>query len=94
MLPSANSTFRQSISPPRFPVPTIDSSSLPGASPLPATVYLRPSMVVVSFFLFSSFFTHAMHLPRQERNYIVVLLIGSLGMLAIPIYHEYNLPVW
>eukprot|EP00752_Nemacystus_decipiens_P003432 g3173.t1 len=29
-----------------------------------------------------------------ERNYMVVLLIGSLGMMAIPIYHEYNLPVW
>lgn len=30
----------------------------------------------------------------QERNYIVVLLLMSLAMLSIPIYHEYKLPIW
>eukprot|EP00904_Undaria_pinnatifida_P004013 jgi/Undpi1/13612/HiC_scaffold_9.g03266.m1 len=29
-----------------------------------------------------------------ERNYIVVLLLMSLAMLSIPIYHEYKLPIW
>ncbi|CAM9574851.1 unnamed protein product, partial [Ectocarpus sp. 8 AP-2014] len=29
-----------------------------------------------------------------ERNYMVVLLVASVGMLAIPIYHEYTLGVW
>ncbi|CAM9379568.1 unnamed protein product [Ectocarpus sp. 6 AP-2014] len=29
-----------------------------------------------------------------ERNYMVVLLVASVGMLAIPIYHEHTLGVW
>ncbi|CBJ31485.1 hypothetical protein Esi_0260_0003 [Ectocarpus siliculosus] len=29
-----------------------------------------------------------------ERNYMVVLLVSSVGMLAIPIYHEHTLGVW
>ncbi|CAB1098187.1 unnamed protein product [Ectocarpus sp. CCAP 1310/34] len=29
-----------------------------------------------------------------EHNYMVVLLVASVGMLAIPIYHEYTLGVW
>ncbi|CAM9463438.1 unnamed protein product [Ectocarpus sp. 4 AP-2014] len=29
-----------------------------------------------------------------ERNYMVVLLVASVGILAIPIYHEYTLGVW
>ncbi|CAM9379421.1 unnamed protein product [Ectocarpus sp. 6 AP-2014] len=29
-----------------------------------------------------------------ERNYLAVLLLASIGILAIPIYHEYTLEVW
>ncbi|CAM9365664.1 unnamed protein product [Ectocarpus fasciculatus] len=29
-----------------------------------------------------------------ERNYMAVLLIASVGMLTIPIYHEHTLDVW
>ncbi|CAN0329948.1 unnamed protein product, partial [Ectocarpus sp. 8 AP-2014] len=29
-----------------------------------------------------------------ERNYMVVLLVASVGMMAIPIYQEYTLEVW
>ncbi|CAM9457898.1 unnamed protein product [Ectocarpus sp. 13 AM-2016] len=29
-----------------------------------------------------------------ERNYLAVLLLASVGILAIPIYHEYTLEVW
>lgn len=32
--------------------------------------------------------------PPQERNYLRVLLVGSLAMLAIPIYDEYNFEIW
>ncbi|CAM9472942.1 unnamed protein product [Ectocarpus fasciculatus] len=29
-----------------------------------------------------------------ERNYMAVLLVGSVAMMAIPVYHEYTLEVW
>ena len=55
----------------------------------------KASRVCISsrFLIFTASLCYATCL-RQERNYIVVLLSMSLAMLSIPIYHEYNLPIW
>lgn len=59
---------------------------------LPIMLHLMLSRVI-SFMLPRSAISCAV-LCWQERNYMWFLLLMGVCFLAIPIHHEYTLPVW